>query len=481
MKETYFNITEIEEENYYNDEKDLINFFYKNQLIQDKKNTEYTITPKTLELIIRPECDQACDYCYIHQYGKDLYPQRLNKSELLKNINIIFNFFFLKNKAFSHTYQIFAGDLFYDDIFFDLLDLFEKYFLILKNKMPILFFNQTTIMIPNSLTFISNQEKKEKTLKYIDKFFKEYNTKIKFSWSTDGLYAIETREKKNLDEKYFDDRFKFCKKTHSWYHPMISACNIKNYIKNYEWWFTKIKQHYSEEDDNLDNQFLQPMFLEVRNNDWTQENINDYLKLLDYAFEKRFEACNKDSKNFAYHMFIGDGKDNTLKQPENYDFINFPIHIIQGLKGKDTMTCGVPGSIVFNCSNLSLVPCHRTTYPQFTGGYINDQNNELIPKSVSSYITLTTIKRESMPVCSKCIINEICLHGCLGAQYEKAGDIMLPCSSVCNLFKQKFYHLLKLYDDYNLFNIGLENNYISEEDIEKIYILIEKLRNEIEK
>jgi hypothetical protein len=33
-----------------------------------------------LELIIRQDCNQKCDYCYITNYGKELYPEHFSNS-----------------------------------------------------------------------------------------------------------------------------------------------------------------------------------------------------------------------------------------------------------------------------------------------------------------------------------------------------------------------------------------------------------------
>lgn len=37
---------------------------------------------ESIELIIRPECNQKCQYCYITNHGDELYPkeERLDKS-----------------------------------------------------------------------------------------------------------------------------------------------------------------------------------------------------------------------------------------------------------------------------------------------------------------------------------------------------------------------------------------------------------------
>lgn len=479
----YFTPQKINEEKYNQDEQQLLKFFIEDFLMIDEKRKKHkehdiNITEKYLELIIRPECNQTCEYCYLYKYGKDLYPTRSNKEETLKNIDLILDYFYIQNNTYSYYIQLFGGDLFYDDILFDIFDLLEKYFIELKNKYPFIFFETTNIMIPCNLSVIVERpEVKEKLLKYIDKFYDTFKVRIRFSWSTDGIVNTDTREKKELSEEYFDTIFNFCKEAGAWYHPMISAQNVCNQKENYKWWIEKINNLYDEDDTND----FQPMFLEVRNDEWTQESIDAYLEFLTFAMEERYKMCNKDFKDLAHHLF--NGPNSTLKNSYNYDFLKIYFKMINNNSLEaEGMTCAIQKSIVFNCTNLSLVPCHRTTYTQFTAGYFQVENDKIIditPQNVSSYITIHTLNKKNLPMCIKCPINDICLHGCLGAQYEKAGDLLLTCNSVCSMFKQKFYHLFKLYNEYNLFNIALEENLISEDLLKNIYKIIEGLEEEL--
>ena len=43
-----------------------------------------------IEFIVRPECNQKCEYCYITQHGEELYPKekRVNNKTILKNLDI---------------------------------------------------------------------------------------------------------------------------------------------------------------------------------------------------------------------------------------------------------------------------------------------------------------------------------------------------------------------------------------------------------
>ena len=56
---------------------------------------------------------------------------------------------------------------------------------------------------------------------------------------------------------------------------MVGACNISKWVENYDWWLDQYKKYFPDDED------FQPSMLEVRNDDWTEENIQDYLKFLE--------------------------------------------------------------------------------------------------------------------------------------------------------------------------------------------------------
>ncbi len=162
----------------------------------------------------------------------------------------------------------------------DWRDLFEKYFIIIKKEDPDIFELPTVISIPSNLAFVYDYpEKAEKVLKRAKEFREKYFTRLLFSWSTDGLYCIEGRENKKLSQEYFDTIFKFCKKIGCGFHPMISASNVKYWKENYQWWLDMYKKF----DLSSGTNDFQPMMLEVRNNDWTEENIKDYEDFLSFG------------------------------------------------------------------------------------------------------------------------------------------------------------------------------------------------------
>ena len=198
-----------------------------------------------MELIIRPECDQKCDYCYINKYGKDLFPieTRKNKEELLNNLDIFLDYLINERKSLSEQYEIFAGDLFYDDIFFDILDIFYKYYLELQKNPNDLIkqIKETKIMIPNSLSFLKDEKKEIRFDEYYNKL-KSVGIRLIISYSTDGIYAISSREKRDINQEWFDKTFSFCAKYGFGVHPMISVENVAYAIDNYNWFIENLSK-----------------------------------------------------------------------------------------------------------------------------------------------------------------------------------------------------------------------------------------------
>ena len=453
----------------------------------------YYMTNEAINLIIRPECNQRCDYCYITQHGKELYPIRLDKEHTLHNVELFLDYILNQEKIMSDRWELFAGELFYDDIFFDIMDLFEKYFKPIHDKYPEIFhppykqgfWDHVMIMIPANLSFVYYEpEKAKKVIALREHFLKEYDVDISFSWSSDGPYAIDSREKKELNKDYFDKILDFCIKTETGFHPMIAPENIHSWIESYDWWIEACEKL------NIGTNHLgdfQPYLLDVRNDNWTDETIQGYCKLLEHIMEVRFKKiCKSDIDILAKNLFACD------LLPDEYSMNGCdPIKLTyQGVGMTDTAvespSCSLYTGIHFNCTNLSLVPCHRLAYPNLTAGYfITDENNEHIidieANNVSLFTCLRTLKSWNMPLCSKCDIYPICLQGCNGAQFEYSGDPLLPIPSLCHFFHKKYSFLIKLYEKYGLFDYAYKNNFL-EEKIYKYYkqILAKILKEEEE-
>jgi hypothetical protein len=74
-------------------------------------------------------------------------------------------------------------------LFFDILDIFYKYLSPLRYN--------TIIKVPCNLSFLKDEEKEKKFDEYYRKM-ESINVKIILSYSSDGLYAINSREKREI-------------------------------------------------------------------------------------------------------------------------------------------------------------------------------------------------------------------------------------------------------------------------------------------
>ena len=390
---------------YYNDEKELLSefinsYFYEGSDLRDidLDKDKVPFTTKGIELIIRPQCNQTCEYCYIYQHGKDLYPynERANNETLIKNLRAVLKHVYIDRKAFINHWEIFAGDLFGDGLWFDLMDVFFEFLEPLHKQYTQLFkMSQFCILMPCNCAFVEDDEKYARFQEYID-HFKALDVDFHISWSTDGKYMVDTREKRAVDDEYFERGFKLAEKYAFGIHPMIAAENIENAVENYDW--------FVEEYAKYDLMRFEPPFLEVRNDNWTDEKIAHYQIFLKHVIDSRFARCNNNVDEFTYHLFIGDGANGTLPAPFDQDFIN--INVASFEDGGNKISCALPNLLHINLNNMTLPLCHRLTYwPTCGGKYVQDEQGDiidLVPNNVSGYIGTKVTNAVLLPKCSNC-------------------------------------------------------------------------------
>ena len=404
--------------------------------IDDQRN-KYEI----LELVVRPQCNHNCEYCYIKQYGNELYPQQENNiTNILTNINQILDYIFKIKQLPIKTISIFSGNLFEGNLFWLILSLIYK--LQIPGLNVLFSVHPAFIIEPNFVEMFD----------MYNQMFLKANMRIWLSISADG-------RKIDRDKSYnYNDVIDFAEKYNFIFHPMISATNVQKWSKNYDWWMRHVDQ--------------QPMIMEVRNDDWTQDKIDEYIKVLDHIFNYRIEMCNNDLEKFAYHYFIGDGENNTLKKLPYYDIIK-PI-----FTNKKSFLCTLQNTLTFDVTDNTLLPCHRIAYSQFRGAQLID--GKLVDKNTSSFITLGSMTRQGHPKCSGCIIKQFCMGPCMGAQFEAHGDLFTPNDTVCNLMQQKIIYLFKQLTESGVLQIGIQNGWASKsfvnninklaKDVDKLYV-----------
>ena len=397
----------------------------------DENKNKYT----NLELIIKPHCNHNCDYCYINHYGDELYPiEENNTVTILSNISEILKYVFVIKKLPIYNITLFSGNLFEDNLLWSILTLIENF----KIK-------GLNIYIPLYPSFIKENY-------FIDLFeyyynrFKKLGMNIIISISMDG-------RKVNTDRSYnYNDVIDFAEQYNYYFHSMVSASNVHKWIKNYDWWMRHVD--------------MQPMIKEVRDNNWTQDKVDIYLKFLNHIFEKRLELCENDIEKFTYHYFMGDGANNTLMRLPYYDIIK---PIFTDRKG---MLCTLQNTLSFDVSTNILIPCHRIAYDQFKAAQLQDE--KLVLNNVSTFMTLGSISRKGLPSCNSCIIKDFCMGPCPGAQFEAHGDLFTPNETVCNLFQYKILFILDKLAKMGALEIAIQNEWINKEFQNKINKMLNK-------
>lgn len=414
-----------------NEDKELMQYFLDCTFLPYCK-TEY-FTSRVFfknELIITPECNQKCDYCYITNFGKDLYPynRRVPKEQVLKNIDLILDYFFNTKHFLFTQYDLFAGDLFGTNLFFDSMEIYYKYMSQAYEKVPEYFHENTIgICIPSNLRFVENDEIVNKIYEVIEKF-KQIHIRVHFSWSHDGKYSQNIREKIPLSDEYYKKAFTFIDKTQSGIHPMLSFEGI-NYLKeNYDWW---LECYHKYLPDRCGPGLIAPYTLEVRNDGWTKEDLCKLEKFIDYKITKLYESFNNDLTEVCKYLYDKQRYDKNYRDCQLDRFFHLSDH---------TLSCAIQHIYTIRVMDLAIVPCHRLCYDHFNGAYfvLNEDKTKIIDiqeNNVNLYIDIKDSRPDYFVKCAACPYNDFCSNGCLGSQYESTGEIFMPVPSVCELEK----------------------------------------------
>jgi radical SAM protein with 4Fe4S-binding SPASM domain len=402
--------------------KEIFNSFLNRRFLKPGKET-----PINIEWFLTADCDQNCSYCYLQKQKEDLYPKELrNLKDIVSNAKILLDWF--EEKELKVNLHIFTGEFFnLGKTTFEILDMLYNHCTNKNNKSQI-----KNITIPSNMSFILDKAKADKIGLYMEKF-NEAGVMIGISASIDGKYLEkQTRPMRKADKRddtFYDDVFKFIAKHGGGLHPMVASYGIEHWIENYKWF------------KDMTNKYLkgsQPMMLEVRDNDWTDESIEHYLKYLDYVIEDEFNNRHSgDKKAFAKRVF--------LKPLSGYD--NISLTYKEGRE--DKISCMMQDCLYIRMGDLSIVPCHRLSYEHLNYGKLLVNKGEVTdsePGNISLMSAIYSMKGTNMPICDTCTISKFCVKGCLGSQYEVSKETMIPNNAVCNLYNKKIDFLLNKYN-----------------------------------
>lgn len=393
----------------------------------------------SIELNITPVCNQHCSYCYLVQHGDELYPEEIRDwNNIISNLKIFLDYL-LKIDCKNADFELFSGEIWGTDKGNQIFDLLLEY------KKKGLSFVQ--IMIPSNVSFVEDKEATIKVQDYINKF-DDLGVRLAFSASVDGpLLDKDVRPlndpQKNKDRQsnFYDKLAHFCRYNTFGFHPMISAEAIEKWQDNFDWWMDYLKENKF----NLRNSI---MFLEVRNDYWTKEKIREYLKVLNHIFDYEFnEIYNRDIGKMTKHYM-------TLQAHlKNYEILSIsPI--------SKTFGCAISRSLCVRLGDLTICPCHRTSYKHLNYGQFVVEDGKIVDIKASNPMLANKLLLGNAITqlrCDRCKYNIICMRGCAGAQYETNLDPLIPIESVCDLMQAKINFLIRKYKQVGLIDYAEKN------------------------
>lgn len=389
----------------------LFNNFLEDYFYKDFRNSEDRIE---LELIISPICNLGCKYCYLHKYYNESFPQEMFDEEATK-ANLVKILKWIDKNDFKINLDIFSGELFAQKIGYEIMDIIYDWCKVTRNK-PL------QITIPTNFTFILSEEYTKKVEDILEKFL-AIGVYVRLSASFDGKYCesnrpyvrdLDIKFDHNRDDEYYEKVFKFAKKWDTGFHPMIYSKKIEKWKDNFLWFQEQFKKY--------DIDWKDLYLLQVRNMEWTDDQIKEFYNFIYFLCEFVYEKSEYDKDEFLKFVLRSRGY-NILSQ-------SFSTKTGKGLP------CAIQTELTIRVADLKVFPCHRLLYSDFEiGQYIEDEEKELKFKTKNASLGLTIYGMHSniQPMCRKCEVNKICIGGCLGTQYEINGSMFAPIQSVCKL------------------------------------------------
>jgi radical SAM protein with 4Fe4S-binding SPASM domain len=370
---------------------------------ENKDKREYG-NYKALELQVNGFCDLKCSYCYYSKFQDQLYPSNIaGKSNILKNLDIMLAW--LKKNQLEPEIELFSGELFFQEVGFNVLERVVEWQL--ENNI------ENNILIPTNFSFIFDEEKIERLEALIEKSKRT----VVLSCSVDGKYSDANRpfiDGRVRDDTYYNRMFEFCKKWGFGFHPMIYSDNVEHWQKNWLWWQEKMEEY----EIPMGSIYL----LEVRNKEWNRDQIKEFYKftrfLVNWTWNKVKDFVSPEK--FPLYVF----------EQKTFNMFNMFSTMSRGVG------CSVQSALQLRLGDLTTSVCHRAAYKAHNLWKFVTENDEIVDIEAINYnlyIAVAAMDTKNSPFCNYCSIRELCSGQCLGAMHETNGDPFMPIPTVCAL------------------------------------------------
>lgn len=450
--------------NLYQEEKNILLQNFIDRYLKDNDMVD------SVEFILSSECNQACEYCYLYKYGHKMYTKESNDpTNVVHNFKLLLDYLDKNNFKF-HVFDLFSGEFFQLSFWEEILEILYNHSIIEQKD----FMKRKIISIPSNFSFLLDDNKTQKIENWLNKFKYEKDIEIFISCSVDGPAELEKLERPikgspEIKQKdFYDKLFNFLKKYKYTPHPMVTKNFVLNYKDNYDFWIDNIMKYDNTFKRGNKTLYNIPMFLEVRDPDqWdSPEVLEKYREFLFYVAEKDLQTYhNNNLKDFAMH--IADNFSEGMKDLGCYNQVQPYIIGFPELHAK--IPCSIQSGLVCRVGDLSIVPCHRTCYPNMLYGKFitNAEKTEIIgvqgDKVTLAHKIQTCNPNRSYLRCTDCPIKIFCIKGCLGSQYENTGELFGSQDNVCNMFKIKYKTIHEICEKYGIYDIIFQDISIPDE------------------
>ena len=416
--------------------------FFKVWKLKDSKEPyNKTLMEETaLELYLTANCNQKCEYCYLQKYKDGLYPREYDKKEkVLSNLKILLQWIIDNGYAIPKI-ELYSGEIWEYEYGREVLQILYDY----VDKGLVV----NHIMIPSNCSFLRNEEATGYIQRYINNF-KKKGVRLSFSISVDGKIVEDISRPYNdgsgKEDDFYERMFLFAAHNEYYFHPMVAPVNIHKWIDNHKWWESECEKYDLNVDKNV-------MMLEVRDSNWSDEQIEHYNNFINYLIDRHFEKLS--TKEEFIQELLGEVNCRSDRLGGYVPYLLVDVDTYAG--------CSVANTLTVRLGDLAICPCHRTAYNKYLYGKFVVENDKIVDiEANNSHMAIRILFGNNNLChfgCDSCIFNAHCMKGCFGSQLETVQDPFMPISNVCKLFQSKIINILNKYEEYGIFDLLKEIN-----------------------
>lgn len=430
---------------------------------------EYIGSLSSIEVYLTSDCNLGCTYCYLNRHENKLYPPEIRDPDtIINNLGILIDW--LIDNKLTPNFEFYSGSPLSSELGFRALDtIYNKYSIVGLELRP------ASLIVPTNYSFLLRDDLTERVYNTIDKI-ESLEIKIVLSASVDGKYmdkinrpfrdfkrVLEAKsdlyrpETDIRDDLYYKKLFDFNVKYDFGFHPMLYSHGIEKWKDNFLW-FQNMFEKY-----NIP--FYQIYILEVRNEEWSQKQLEYYSEFIDFLIKWTWE--NKVDRNIEKFMQF-------LFTERGYNILTNSIY-----KRSRGTSCGLQTTMYVRAGDLAIVGCHRQSYNGYEFGKFIVENDKIVDieaKNIEFALAMAQVSIDTLPYCERCPLKSVCMGTCNGASLEYMGDSFTPMPIVCELVYRKTIQLIKSLKDINVYDEFL--NYLDYEQKEAFAYIWKEIKNE---